>query len=323
MSAVSVAGVETEQPRKAPEPAPRGRRNRRKRDNQGRLAFWLLLPAAVAVFGVIVYPILRTLLISFFEVNSALATDTPFVGLQNYIHTLTAPGFWAAMGRTLYFTLVSTALELVFGLIVAGLLNAKLRARWLFRAIVIIPWAIPTIVNAAMWKGIFNAQYGALNAALTQLGIIDHYQAWLGDPTLALNMVIIADVWKTTPLVAFFLLAGLTSIPDELYEAAKIDRAGWPRIFRSIVLPMLVPSISIVLVLRTVEAFKVFDIIYAMTRGGPVNGTQTIAYYAYTTAFSDQNFGMGAALSYIIVLVILVLTFVYLRMLRRSEMSLL
>ncbi|ANF31670.1 ABC transporter permease [Leifsonia xyli] len=323
MSAVSVAGVETEQRNPAPAPTPRGRRTRRKRDNQGRLAFWLLLPAAVAVFGVIVYPILRTLLISFFEVNSALATDTPFVGLQNYVHILTAPGFWAAMGRTLYFTLVSTALELVFGLIVAGLLNAKLRARWLFRAIVIIPWAIPTIVNAAMWKGIFNAQYGALNAALTQLGIIDQYQAWLGDPTLALNMVIIADVWKTTPLVAFFLLAGLTSIPDELYEAAKVDRASWPRIFRSIVLPMLVPSISIVLVLRTVEAFKVFDIIYAMTRGGPVNGTQTIAYYAYTTAFSDQNFGMGAALSYIIVLVILVLTFVYLRMLRRSEMSLL
>jgi multiple sugar transport system permease protein/N,N'-diacetylchitobiose transport system permease protein len=140
------------------------------------------------------------------------------------------------MGRTLYFTLVSTALELVLGLIVAGLLNAKLRARWLFRAVVIIPWAIPTIVNAAMWKGIFNAQYGALNAALTQLGIIDQYQAWLGDPTLALNMVIVADVWKTTPLVAFFLLAGLTSIPNELYEAAKMDRASWPRIFRTIVL---------------------------------------------------------------------------------------
>jgi multiple sugar transport system permease protein/N,N'-diacetylchitobiose transport system permease protein len=322
MTGVSVAGVETE--RRSPTTGERGnRRSRRKRDNQGRLAFWLLLPAAIAVFGVIIYPILRTLLISFFEVNSALATDTPFVGLQNYIDILTAPGFWASMGRTLYFTLVSTALELVFGLIVAGLLNAKLRARWLFRAIVIIPWAIPTIVNAAMWKGIFNAQYGALNAALTQLGIIHEYQAWLGDPTLALNMVILADVWKTTPLVAFFLLAGLTSIPSEMYEAAKVDRASWPRIFRSIILPMLVPSISIVLVLRTVEAFKVFDIIYAMTRGGPVNGTQTVAYYAYTTAFSDQNFGVGAALSYIIVLVILVLTFVYLRMLRRSEMSLL
>ena len=303
-------------------PSP-GNPPRRRGEKQGRLAFWLLLPAAVAVFGVIIYPIIRTLFISFFEVTSALATDTPFVGIDNYVHVLTSASFWDSMGRTLYFTIVSTALELTFGLIVAGLLNAKLKARWLFRAIVVIPWAIPTIVNAAMWKGIFNAQYGSLNALLTQLGIIDEYQAWLGDPTTALNMVILADVWKTTPLVAFFLLAGLTSIPPELYEAAKLDRARWPRIFRSIVLPMLVPSISIVLVLRTVEAFKVFDIIYAMTRGGPANGTQTVAYYAYTTAFSDQNFGVGSALSYIIVVVILALSAIYLRLLRRSEMSLL
>ena len=297
---------------------------RRKRfDRQGRMAFWLLLPAGVAVFGVIIYPMFRTLLVSLFQVNSALATVTPFVGLGNYEHVLASPDFWASMGRTLYFTLVSTALELVLGLAVAGLLNAKLKARWLFRTIVVIPWALPTIVNAAMWKGIFNAQYGSLNALLSQLGIIKDYQVWLGDPTLALNMVIIADVWKTVPLVAFFLLAGLTSIPTELYEAAQLDRASWPRIFRSVVLPMLVPSISIVLVLRTVEAFKVFDIIYAMTRGGPINGTETVAYYAYQTAFSDQNFGVGSALSYIIVIVILALSAVYLRLLRRSDMSLL
>lgn len=300
-----------------------GRTPRRRKEKQGRLAFWLLLPAGVAVFGVILYPIFRTLIISFFEVTSALATDTPFIGIDNYVHVLTSASFWESMGRTLYFTIVSTALELTFGLIVAALLNAKLKARWLFRAIVVIPWAIPTIVNAAMWKGIFNAQYGSLNAVLTQLGIINEYQAWLGDPATALNMVILADVWKTTPLVAFFLLAGLTSIPSELYEAAKLDRARWPRIFRSVILPMLVPSISIVLVLRTVEAFKVFDIIYAMTRGGPANGTQTVAYYAYTTAFSDQNFGVGSALSYIIVVVILALSAIYLRLLRRSEMSLL
>jgi len=287
------------------------------------MAFWLLLPAAVAVFGVVLYPILRTLFISFFHVDSALATDTPFVGLENYGTAVTDPGFWAAMGRTLYFTVVSTAIELVIGLGLAGLLNAKLRARWLFRAIVVIPWALPTIVNAAMWKGVFNAQYGSLNGVLTTLGITDHYVAWLGDPFLALNMVILADAWKTIPLVAFFLLAGLTTIPGELYEAAKVDRASWPRIFRSVVLPMLVPSISIVLVLRTVEAFKVFDIVYAMTRGGPANGTQTIAFYAYIKAFSDQDFGVGSALSFLIVLAILAITTLYLRLLRRSEMSLL
>ena len=287
-------------------------RRKKLRHTQGFLAFWLLLPALLAVFGVVIYPTLRTLLISFFQVDSALATSTPFVGLQNYAHVLSSPGFWAASGRTLVFTIVSTTFELVFGMVVAGLLNARFPGRWLFRTIVVIPWAVPTIVNAAMWKGIFNAQYGSLNALLTQLHLIGDYRAWLGDPNTALAMVIVADVWKMTPLVAFFLLAGLTSIPGELYEAARIDRASWPRIFR-----------SIVLVLRTIDAFKVFDIIYAMTRGGPVNSTQTIAFYAYTTAFSDQSFGLGSALSYIIVLAILALTTIYLRLLRRSEMSLL
>jgi multiple sugar transport system permease protein/N,N'-diacetylchitobiose transport system permease protein len=287
------------------------------------MAFWMLLPAAVAVFGIIIYPVLRTLLISFFRVDSALASDTPFVGLHNYTSVLVDPGFWATVGRTLYFTLVSTGFELVLGLGLAALLNVDLKGRWLLRAIVVIPWAVPTIVNAAMWKGIFNAQYGALNGVLTQLGLLDEYKAWLGDPTLALNAVVVADVWKTTPLVAFFLLAGLSSIPKDLYEAAKLDRASTWKTFRSITLPLLVPSIAIVLILRTVEAFKVFDLIYGMTRGGPANGTQTIAYYAYTTAFSDQDYGVGSAISYLIVLVILALSTIYLRLLRRSEMSLL
>ena len=287
------------------------------------MAFWMLLPAGIAVFGIIVYPVLRTLLISFFRVDSALATDTPFVGLHNYLDVLSDPGFRSTIGRTLYFTLVSTGLELVLGLGLAALLAVELRGRWLFRAVVVIPWAVPTIVNAAMWKGIFNAQYGALNGVLTQLGLLDSYKAWLGDPTLALNAVVVADVWKTTPLVAFFLLAGLTAIPKDLYEAAKLDRASGWRTFWSITLPLLVPSIAIVVILRTVEAFKVFDIIYGMTRGGPANGTQTIAYYAYTTAFSDQQYGVGSAISYLIVLAILALSAVYLRLLRRSDTSLL
>jgi ABC-type sugar transport system permease subunit len=315
---MSTAQAET--PVRAPEKGP-GRGSQAAQ--QRRLAMWLLLPSAVAVFGVVVYPVLRTLLISFFEVNSALATETPFVGLQNYASVLTDAGFWAAIGRTMYFTVASTALELLLGLGLAALLQAEIRGRWLFRAIVVVPWAVPTIVNAAMWKGIFNAQYGALNGLLTQVGLLDEYKAWLGDPWLALNAVVVADVWKTTPLVAFFLLAGLSSIPKELYEAAKIDRASMWRTFRSITLPLLVPAIAIVVVLRTVEAFKVFDIIYGMTRGGPANGTQTIAYFAYTTAFSDQQYGVGSAISYLIVLVILALSFIYLRLLRRSETSLL
>lgn len=291
------------------------------RKSEGRLAFWLLLPAVVAVFGVIVYPIVRTVVTSVFDVQSVLAPSWSFIGFENYLHVFSDPGFWNSLGITLYFTFVSTFFELVFGLVVALLLNAPLKWRWLFRALVVLPWAFPTIVNAAMWKGLFNAQFGAVNALLEQLGIIHSYHAWLGDPFTALNIVVFADVWKNTSVAAIFLLAGLTTIPADIYEAAKIDRARSLRTFRSITLPLLVPSISIVLVLRTIEAFKVFDIIYAMTRGGPANGTETIAYYAYNTAFSDQQYGIGSAISCIIVVIILILSTIYLRTLRQGEAS--
>jgi len=286
----------------------------------------LLLPAIIVVFGIIVYPIIRTGVYATTDVTSALQTEADFVGLANFTTAISNQAFWNSLGRTLYFTVVSTSLELVFGLGIAGLLNAKIRGRWLLRSIIVIPWAIPTVVNGALWKGILNSQFGALNALLLQTGIISSYSQapiWLGTPWMAMNMVIMADVWKTVPLVAFMLLAGLSSIPDEIYEAAKIDRAGRVRTLWSITLPLLLPSVSIVLVLRIIEAFKVFDIIYAMTRGGPANGTMAIAYYTYSIAFSTQKFGVGSALAYIIVLVIALLSAIYLRALRRSEMSLL
>jgi multiple sugar transport system permease protein len=297
------------------------RRLRRRLSGQGLFALALLLPSMFVVLGVVIVPVLRTLLISFFDVTSAVGAGFPFVGLQHYLDILGDTAFWAAVGRTLYFTVASTALELVLGMGLALLLAAPLRGRWLFRAVVVLPWALPTIVNGAMWRWLLNSQYGALNALLTQLHLIEDYRSWLGSPFLALNMVVVADVWKNTSLVAFFLLAGLHTIPRELYEAARADGAGALRSFWSITLPLLVPSIAVVLVLRTIEAFKVFDIIYVMTRGGPANGTQTVAYFTYQQAFSDQRFGYGSALAYLIVLTIMVLATIYLRLLRRAEMS--
>jgi multiple sugar transport system permease protein/N,N'-diacetylchitobiose transport system permease protein len=290
---------------------------------QGRIAALMLLPAAVVVFGVVLYPVLRTVLISFFEVNSARPLTTPFVGLGNYADVVTSPAFWASVERTAVFTLSSTGLELLIGIGIALLLNAPLRMRWAFRAVVVLPWALPTVVNGAMWRGVLNAQYGSLNALLTQLHLIPDYHSWLGSPHSALAMLVLADVWKTTPLVAFFLLSGLQSVPQEIYESARVDGAGPIRAFWSITLPMLIPSISIVLILRTIDAFKIFDLIYVLTGGGPANGTQTVAFFTYVQAFSDQRFGYGSALADVIVACILVLSAVYLRALRRDEMSLL
>lgn len=286
------------------------------------MAWLLLLPAAVVILGIVCYPIVRTLITSLHDVTGALVVNADFIGLANYLQVLEDGAFWASVGRTAYFTGVSTAVELVLGVGIALLLNAKMRWPWLFRAIVVLPWAIPTIVNGALWRDVFSAQYGPLNALLTQLGLLDSYHAWLGQPFEALNMVMIADIWKNTSIVSFFLLAGLQAVPESIYESAVIDGAGAFRRFFSITVPLILPSIAIVVVLRTVEAFKVFDIVYAMTRGGPANGTQTVTYYTYVTAFSDQQFGLGSALAYLILLSILLLTAVYLRILHRSEMSL-
>jgi ABC-type sugar transport system permease subunit len=315
----------TLRPRSRPSPGGEGPgegpRRRRGSRGQGWLALFLLAPAGLVVFGVVVWPVGRTVVLSLYGVDSPLPGDYPFVGLDNYTRVFDDPTFYAAVGHTLYFTLVSTGVELVLGIAMALLLNSPLKARWLWRGLAVIPWALPTIVNGALWRWVFNAQYGALNALLTQLGLMDSYRPWLGTPRSALNAVIIADVWKTTPLVAFFILAGLQVIPSELYESARIDGAGAWRSFRTITLPLLVPSIAVVLVLRTIEAFKVFDIVYVMTGFGPANGTLTVAGYAYQQAFSNLLFGYGSALSYLIVLAILALALLYLRVLRQNEMA--
>ena len=156
---------------------------------------------------------------------------------------------------------------------------------------------------------------------LATLGISESPTQWLGSPFLALNMVIAADVWKNTSIVVFFILAGLQTIPNELYEAARIDGAGRWQMFRQITLRLLAPAIAVVLVLRTIEAFKVFDIVYVMTGGGPASGTQTVAFYTYLQAFSNQLFGYGAALAYLIVLAVFALAMGYLKLLRQGQMA--
>jgi multiple sugar transport system permease protein/N,N'-diacetylchitobiose transport system permease protein len=302
-------------------PARRGARRGLGGRGEGRFAVALLLPAALVVFGVVLYPVVRTLVVSLFDVTSPLPGAYPFVGLGNYTRVFGDPAFYGVLGHTMYFTLVSTAAELVLGVAVALLLNAPLRARWFWRSLVVLPWALPTIVNGALWRWIYNGQYGALNGLLETLHLSSTPHQWLGSPFLALNMVILADVWKNTSIVVFFLLAGLQTIPADLYESARMDGAGAWKTFWRITLPLLAPSIAVVLVLRTIEAFKVFDIVYVMTGGGPASGTQTVAFYTYLQAFSNQLFGYGSALAYLIVLAVFALAMVYLRLLRQGQMA--
>lgn len=287
---------------------------------QERFLAWLLIaPAFLVVFALIFIPIVRALWMSLHVIDlKRPALGQPFVGLGNYADILQDGSFWASVGRTAYFMGLSIALEVVLGVAVAVLLNQSFKGRGLLRALVLIPWALPITIDAIMWKWIYNPSYGALNSLLYQLGLISSYRTWLSDPISAMHMVIVADVWKTTPLVILLTLAALQTIPPALYEAARVDGASAWRSFWSVTLPLLRPTLTIILVIRTMDAFKVFDIIYIMTSGGPSDGTKVIAYYTYLEAFSFLRQGRGAALAWLMTLFIGVMAFFYIRLVNRE-----
>jgi len=287
------------------------------RQQDRRIGWLLVAPAMLIIFGVTLYPILSTFYLSFFEAPSGINLPKTFVGFQNYIGLLTDPTFWATIGRTLYFTIVSVGLELVIGLAIAQLIQSHPPGWRFLRISLIIPWAVPTIVNGAMWRWIYSADFGALNGLLEQLGIITHYQVWLIKPAWAMNLVILADFWHVVPFAALIFQAALAALPVELDEAAEVDGASaWQR-FLFVRLPQLQAAILVVLIVRTVEAFRVFDIVYMITRGGPAFATVTITYLTYLQTFAYGNLGVGAALSFLITLFTLTMAIIFIRFLYR------
>jgi ABC-type sugar transport system permease subunit len=288
--------------------------------SDAKFAWLIISPAIIVVFGIVLFPLIQTFLYSIKDTDLSIGNPGNYVGLSNYVSTLTDQDFWFAAGRTAYFAGVSIGIELILGLFIALLLNENFRGKVFLQSIIIIPWAIPTIVNGAMWKWIYHSEYGALNALLTQLHIIDQYRSWLNSPWLAMNMVIIADIWKMTPLVVIFLLASLQMVNKSVYEAADVDGAGMIKRLFILTLPYLKPTILVIIVIRTMETFKVFDIIYAITQGGPANGTMVLTYQAYIKAFSGLQYSEGATISYLIAMIIALLTFTYVRTMKKGEM---
>ncbi|HEY9593102.1 MAG TPA: sugar ABC transporter permease [Spirochaetia bacterium] len=294
---------------------------RRRGLSEQSFAFLILLPAAVVIFGVVLFPLVTTFIYSLKNMELISEEKGKFLWLANYVRVLGSDWFWQALGRTLYFTVVSLVVETVLGLLIALLLNTRFVGVGLLRVLVIVPWATPGIVTASIWKWIYNPEYGALNAVLTRLHLMGQYRAWLSDPFLAMNMVILADVWKMTPFAVIFFLAALQFINKALYEAATVDGAGVLRRFWSITLPYLAPTIGVVAIMRTVEKFKAFDVFYVMTRGGPANGTKVLVYEAYLRAFGNLQYSISATVSYLIALLVLVFTVVYVRLTKRAEAS--
>jgi ABC-type sugar transport system permease subunit len=286
---------------------------------EARDGFLMLLPAICIITVISLLPVLFTFVLSFTDTPLFNPTPQNYVGLNNYLDFLKSADFWSSIWRTLYFTLVSVGLELCLGLGIALLIHAKPWGWKFLRASLIIPWAVPTIVNGAVWRWIYNADYGALNALLYSLGIIDHYQAWLTKPFVTMNLVILADIWHSVPFIALILQAALTTIPNLVEEAARVDGASaWQR-FIYIRLPLLRPAILIALVVRTVEAFRVFDIIYVISQGGPAFGTVTISYLTYLESFTYGHLGSGSALSFLISAFTLIMALIYIRILYRPE----
>lgn len=289
----------------------------RQRNNLIGLA--LIAPSLIIIFGIVLQPILSTLYLSFFDATLGVTKTNIFIGLGNYIDLLGDKVFWDTIQRTIYFTFVSVGLELVLGLAIAQLIHTHPPGWRFLRISLIIPWAVPTIVNGTMWRWIYNADYGALNALLMQLGLIDKYIPWLIYPKTAMNLVILADIWHSVPFIALILQAALATLPVEIEEAAAVDGANaWQR-FWHVRLPLLRSAILVALVIRTVEAFRVFDIIYVITAGGPAFGTVTISYLTYLETFSFGHIGRGSALSFLISLITLLLAFVFIRILYKPE----
>ncbi|PXW22852.1 carbohydrate ABC transporter permease [Paraburkholderia caballeronis] len=282
-------------------------------------AFWFLAPAVLALAAIGVYPMLVALYNSFHHYNlTDLASGTPFVGLDNYIATLTDPSFWGALGRTLAFLLLTLPIELGLGLFAALLLHRQAlpRVRAIARVSLVIPMATTYAVVGLIGRLVFNRQFGIANYLLGLFGVppLD----WLGDPTLAFVSVMIMDIWQWTPFCALILLAGLSMVPREVEEAARLETPRWSMIFWHQQRPYLLPGITAILILRSADMLKMFDAVFTMTRGGPGTATEFISIYIQRVGFRIFDQGMASAQAVLLLVLTIVLSRLYIRYVYRE-----
>src|SRR5262245_30589802 len=292
----------------APAPPPRRRKSALRR-RQTRLAWLLLVPSLAVVAFVAMYPLGKTVYQSFTDQEFLAIEPASWVGLQNYRDLWDDTIFRDAVWTTVKFTLITVTIEFALGLAIALVVNSAFKGRGLMRAIMLVPWAIPTVVAAQMWKWMLDDVFGVVNDAGVRLGVLDHSRAWISDPSTALAAVCAVDIWKTTPFVALLLLAGLQVIPRDLYEAADVDGASQLQQFWKITLPLLAPAILVTLIFRTLDALRVFDVFYIFFGSRP--DTQTMSIYAQSTIVGDGYVGYGAAISVAIFLIISLFVVIY------------
>nr|WP_206930684.1 sugar ABC transporter permease [Roseococcus thiosulfatophilus] len=280
---------------------------------------WLFLAPALLVLALVAgWPLGRTVFFSLTDARLDALEEWRFLGLSNYTFLLTDPDWWGAVRVTLVFAVVSVTLETVLGLIIALTLNARMRGRGVVRAAMLVPWAIPTVVSAQMWAWMLHDQHGVVNAALMGMGLIAQPLAWTAEPGVALAAVIAVDVWKSTPFMALLTLAALQLVPNELYEAAKVDGLGPVGTFFRITLPLIWPALLVAILFRTLDALRVFDLMYVLTGNSRATASMSVHARQLLVDFQDVGYGSAAATMVALVVALVAVALVTLGRLRLS-----
>src|SRR5215218_3212036 len=278
--------------------------------SEKRLAFWMVSPSMLLIALVAAYPILYAIWLSLHEYSVRVAGLSRWAGFKNYTTALSDSAFWDAVQTTFIFTVASVAFETLLGLAMAMAMHSAFRGQGLLRTVVLVPWAILTVVTAITWQTIFEPTLGFVNSLLGAVGLPND-TVWLGQSPEALMVMIFADVWKTAPFMALLLLAGLQVIPDDIYEAAKVDGAtAWQRFVR-ITLPLLKPALLVALIFRTLDALRIFDLPFVLTKGA--HGTTTLSLISYETFQTNRILGLGSALAVLTFVIVMIVSFVYIR----------
>ena len=274
----------------------------------------LILPACLLMGLIMIYPLGKVFYLSFQHYNPTKPFTNGFAGLDNFITIFTKKEFYNALGVSAKFVACEVVLQLIFGMIVALILNQKFKGRGFFRALTFIPWALSGVLTAVLWSIMFNQHFGVLNDLLAKLGIIKEPIAWLANTKFVLGSVIVAELWRGIPFFAISLLAAMQGIPDDIYEAARVDGSTTFQTFRFITLPMLKNTIVLTTLLRTIWEFNSVDLIYSLTGGGPVGKTTTLSMLIANQAIKTSNYGYGSALSVVSFAILAVIAVIYMKL---------
>jgi multiple sugar transport system permease protein len=292
-------------------------RDRLARPGDTVVGYLMNVPALIVILALVAYPIGYSFWLSLQRYNLKQPAAQAFIGFNNYVSLLSDTEFLSSLKVSVVFSILVVAFTVVLGVALALVLNESFLGRGVLRSLMLLPWAMPGVVNGLMWRWIFDPKVGALNGLLKGLHIIPDYQPWLIAPVPAFSVAVVAQVWNLLPFAVIILLSGLQTIPAELYDAARVDRAGVFQRFRQVTLPWLLHPLLIVLILETMNAFRAFDIIYVLTGGGPGDATNVIALETVRTTLTYTNFGLGDAYAYVITMITLVITVGYVAVLYR------